>query len=299
MPVRAFPQETVSGRSWSMPLFFVTSLLALFVLSSCGHSNEANRIVSLSPTATEILYAIGAGEKVVAVDDQSTFPASAPRKNISGLHPDVNAVVSYNPDLVVVTTDAQDPNGTNIVSELKNKGIRVLLQPAPRTLEDAYGQIETLGIEAGLKDKAASLVKKMMEDINAVVVSTPKLTRPLKYYHELDTEYNAASSEKFIGSVYELFSLHSIADPLDETGSGYRKMSSSDIIKANPDLIFLADTKCCGQRVSTVAARAGWSQIAAVKRGQVIELDDDIASRWGPRLVDFARAVSNAIKTAK
>jgi iron complex transport system substrate-binding protein len=113
-------------------------------------------------------------------------------------------------------------------------------------------------------------------------------------YHELDNTYYSASSKSFIGSVYALLGLDNIADPADSAGTGYPQLSAEGIVKANPDLIVLADSKCCQQTAATVGARPGWASIAAVKNGTVVTVDDDIASRWGPRVVELVKTVAAA-----
>jgi iron complex transport system substrate-binding protein len=111
-------------------------------------------------------------------------------------------------------------------------------------------------------------------------------------YHELDPTYYTATSKTFIGSVYKLFGFRDIADAADTTGSGYPQLSGEYIIEQNPQIVVLADTRCCQQTDASVAARPGWSTIAAVQHDRVVGVDDSIASRWGPRIVQFARAVA-------
>jgi iron complex transport system substrate-binding protein len=120
-------------------------------------------------------------------------------------------------------------------------------------------------------------------------------TRGVSYYHELDQKLFSVTSNTFIGEVYSLVGLRNIADAVKEAGNDYPQLSAEYIIRADPDVIFLADTKCCGQSARTVAARAGWNGIAAVRSGAIVELDDDIASRWGPRVVDYLRIVADAL----
>ena len=121
--------------------------------------------------------------------------------------------------------------------------------------------------------------------------------KKLTFYHEADNTYYSATSKSFLGSIYALAGLSNIADASDD-GTGYPQLSSEKIVAANPDLIFLADAKCCGQPQATVASRPGWSNIAAVKNNNVVALDDDIASRWGPRIVDLLRVVTDAAQKA-
>ncbi len=249
-------------------------------------------VVSLSPTATEMLFAIGAGDQVVAVDDQSNYPAEAPTTDLSGFTPNVEAIAAFEPDLVVISFDPGD-----LVSALEALGIPVLLQPAAVSLDDVYAQIEQLGAATGNLAEAASLVAQIRTEIDEIVASVPDRAEPLTYYHELDPTFYSATSATFIGQVYSLLGLDNIADPADADGFGYPQLSAEYILDQDPDLIFLADTKCCGQSPETVAERPGWSELTAVKTGAVIPLDDDIASRWGPRVVEFLRTVAEAVSS--
>ncbi|MCA1670665.1 MAG: ABC transporter substrate-binding protein, partial [Actinobacteria bacterium] len=118
---------------------------------------------------------------------------------------------------------------------------------------------------------------------------------PPTYYHELDQTYFSVTSDTFIGQVYSLVGLRNIAGEAKGAGSQYPQLSAEFIIKSDPDIIFLADTKCCDQTAATVSKRPGWGGIDAVENEAIVELDDDIASRWGPRVVDYLRAVVEAI----
>ena len=255
---------------------------------------QPKKIVSLSPSATEDLFAIGAGGQVVAVDDQSNFPANAPKTALSGFKPDPEGIAKLNPDLVVVSYDS-----SKVVEQLGKLNIPVLWFDAPNTLDDAYGQITALGTATGHTDQAATEVADMKQKIAAAIAATKKPASPLKYYYEVGTPGNyTATSKTFIGSILSQFGMTNIADAADKTGGGYPQLSDEYLVTAAPDLIFLSDTKCCQQTVATVTARPGWSAIPAVKnaaKGAVVGLDDDIASRWGPRLVDLVQQVSDAV----
>jgi iron complex transport system substrate-binding protein len=238
-----------------------------------------------------MLFAIAAGSQVVAVDDQSTFPSNAPVTKLSGFQPNVEAIASYAPDLVVA---ADDTGG--IVHGLGALNVPILIEPAAKNLDDSYRQIEHLGAATGRVTDASALEKKMRSDLAAIVASLPRPAKQLKVYHELDDTYYSATSATFIGQVYELLGLKNIADGATAAAPDYPQLSAEYIVSSSPDLIVLADTKCCHQDMSTVAARPGWSSIAAVKSGQVVGVDDDIASRWGPRVVDFLRAIAPHVK---
>jgi iron complex transport system substrate-binding protein len=257
-------------------------------------NHRPERIVSLSASSTEALFAIGAGKQVVAVDDQSNFPAEAPKTTLSGLTPNVEAIAAYQPDLVIVQGDAND-----LVAGMDKLHRPVLILPAAKTFDDVFAQFTLLGKATGHGKDASDLATKTRDDITKIVSDLPKPAKTLTYYHELTTELYTATSKTFIGQVYNLFGLTNIADPADTVDSGgYPKLSAEAVLKANPDLIFLADTKCCGQNASTVGTRPGWSTLKAVQSGHVVTLDDDLASRWGPRIVDLVRAVADAVGKA-
>ena len=244
-------------------------------------------IVSLSPTGTEDLFAVGAGAQVIAVDDQSDYPKKAPHTTLSGYTPNVEAIAGYKPDLVVVSNDIG-----GIVASLERLKITVLLEPAADNVAQAYDEIRQLGIATGHKATGTKVVGSMERTLTTILRSVPKAQRHLSLYHELDPTYYSATSATFIGRIYKLFGFKNIADAADTTHSGYPQLSAEYIVASNPAIIVLADSVCCGQKALTVAARPGWSSIAAVKRGRVIAVDDNVASRWGPRIVDFARAIA-------
>ena len=250
-------------------------------------TQKPHRIVSLSPTATEMLYAIDAGGQVVAVDDQSNYPSSAPMTKLSGFQPNVEAIASYTPDLVV----ASDDTG-GIVHGLGALNIPILIETSAKNLNDTYAQINQLGVATGHPAEADAVVKKMRSDVASLLASISKPARQLKVYHELDDTYYSATSATFIGQIYALMGLKNIADGATPATPDYPQLSAEYIVSASPDLIVLADTNCCHQDINTVSARPGWRSIAAVKSGQVVGVDDDIASRWGPRVVDFMRAIA-------
>jgi iron complex transport system substrate-binding protein len=247
-------------------------------------------IVSMSATHTEMLYAIGAGNQIVAVDAFSNFPDGAPVTDLTGFAPNIEAIIGYDTDLVV--TDG-DWDGTSM-GALTDLGVPVLILPAALTLEDVYTQIDLLGIATGHVDEAAAVVADMQTEIATVLDSLPRSGETLTIYHELDSTYYSVTSETFIGHIYSLMGLENIADAVGEGAFGYPQLSEEYILEQDPDLILLADTICCGMTGETLRDRPGWSTLTAVQNGAVVELDDDIASRWGPRIVEHIQAVAEA-----
>lgn len=271
---------------------FVAVVVAVAVSADARTTAVPHRIISLSPSATESLFAIGAGKQVIAVDDQSDYPKRAPRTTLSGYTPNVEAIAGYQPDLVVLSGD---PGG--VVEGLRRLGVRVLLQEAPTNLAGAYAEIRQLGAVTGHTKAATKLARRMKSQIAAIVKAARKPR--LSVYHELDPTYYSATSRTFIGRIYKLFGLRNIADSATTTGSDYPQLSAEYILAANPSLIVLADTRCCAQNAAAVARRPGWSNLAAVRRHAVVGIDDSVASRWGPRIVSFVRAVGKALKNAR
>ncbi len=254
---------------------------------------QPTHIVSLSPTATEMLFAIGADQQVTAVDSLSNYPEDAPKTDLSAFKPNAEAIAAKNPDLVVLSNDTN-----KIIDQLTKLKIPVYLASAAKTLEDTYTQLTDLGKLTGHAAEGADAAKRIKDEVAKLVKDVPQRTKKLKYYYELDQSFFSVTSKTFIGSLFTMIGLENIADPADANGSagGYPQLSAESIIKANPDLIFLADTKCCQQSADTVKTRPGWGNIVAVENGKVIALDDDVASRWGPRVVELLRTVADAVR---
>ena len=249
------------------------------------------KIVSLSPTATELLFAVGAGRQVAAVDSYSDYPAEAPTTDIAAYEPNVEAIAAYQPDLVIYTYDPGD-----LQKSLDKLHIPALMQPAAVTIEDVYAQLLQTGQVTGHDAEAQAAVNDLRAQVAAVVADVGDAGAGMTYYYELDDTYYSLTSDTFVGNLLGQLGLRNIADEAKGASSGYPQLSGEYIVAANPDLILLADTKCCGQDATSVAKRAGWQGLTAVQHGGVVELDDDIASRWGPRIVQLLQQVAAAIK---
>jgi iron complex transport system substrate-binding protein len=260
-------------------------------------TKQPSAIISLSPTATEDLFAIGAGGQVKAVDKNSDYPAEAPHSDIDAYQLNTEAVAAKQPDLIVASglTDAQ-------LGQFKKLQIPVIVESAATDLQQAYDQLTALGQATGHAAKAAEVVAGMKQQVSAIVDDTPKPpSDAASYYYELDQTFYSVTSDTFIGKVLGLLGLKSIADAAKGAAAsgGYPQLSAEFVLRADPTIVFLADTLCCKQSVTTLARRPGWSALAALQQGQVVALNDDIASRWGPRIVDLLRTAAAAVKTAE
>lgn len=248
---------------------------------------QPTAIISLSPTSTEMLFALGAGEQVVAVDDFSNFPPEAPTSDLSGFNPNVEAVLGYEPDLVVIQNDSND-----LVAGLTEAGVAVLQFDAANDFQAAFDQMEALGAATG--NDAEALVAEIQADLDAAAAGAG-VESELTYYHELSADLFSATSATFIGEIYGLFGLENIADAADADATGYPQLSKEYIVEQDPDYVFLACTLFCGETAESFCGREGFGDLTACVEGNVVELDDDVASRWGPRMVDFAESVADAL----
>ena len=246
------------------------------------------KIVSLSPAATEILFAVGAGEQVIAVDSYSYFPDNTPVTDLSGWDPNVEAVLAFEPDLVVISNDAND-----LVASLTALDIPVLVSPAPADIEGGYAAMAELGLVTGHVDETAVAVATMRSEIVAAMAASPDVA--VRIYHELDDTYFSASSFGFIGAVYAEMGATNIADEADADGYGFPQLTEEYIVEADPELIIITDQ--VAYTVEDVLARPGWGEIAAVKNGNVVVVNADVASRWGPRLPQFIASVAEALSS--
>lgn len=274
----------------------VIALLAIAAsippMAHADMSAQPKKIISLSPSATEDLFAIGAGSQVIAVDDLSNYPKSAPMSKLSAYDPNVEAIAAYSPDLVIMNSTATKE--ADVAAQLQSLGIKVYTETSPNSIAGAYSEISDLGAATGHTSEATTLISSMKKSI-AEIIKTARKTSPVSFFHEVDNTNYSATSKTFVGHVYADFNLTNIADSAKlADASGYPQLQNEYIIKANPHIIFLSDAQY-GESSKTVATRVGWSHISAVAKKHVIALPADIPSRWGPRLVDFYRFVASSI----
>jgi iron complex transport system substrate-binding protein len=255
-------------------------------------AKKPTKIISLSPSATEIFYAVGAGSQILAVDNLSNFPAGTPVSEISAFEPSVEAILAKKPDLVLLSIDST--KAPQIRNALVKLGIPVLMEKAPATLQDVYAENTLL---AKVTDRQAGAVKlnaSMAKSIKEILAKAKKSSK-IRIFHELDDTYFSATSNTFIGKVYKSFGAVNIADAAaGADNSGYPQLSAEYLLKSDPQVIFLADAQY-GVTADSVSKRAGWSEISAVKNKKIVELPADIPSRWGPRLVDFYKLIGASL----
>jgi iron complex transport system substrate-binding protein len=278
----------------SVVLITITAIGAAFTPSiSHAATTSPRRIISLSPSATEDLFAIGAGKQVVAVDNLSNYPANAPITKLDAFTPNVEAIAKYKPDLVVLQSSAT--KAVAVKAALEKLKIKVFFEVTPSDINGAYTEIQALGTATGKGVQATKVITAMKTAI-AQAITSGKQSNQTAIFHEVDSTLYSATSKTFIGHVYSDFNTLNIADAADTADSfGYPQLTNEYLLKANPQVIFLGDE----QKISQVASRAGWSRIEAVAKKQIFALPADIPSRWGPRLVDFYQFVAKCLMSIK
>lgn len=247
---------------------------------------EPTAILSLSPSITEMLYAVGAGDQVAAVDTSSNFPPEAPVTDLSGFRPNVEAIGALEPDLVFLARDRDD-----VVATLEGVGVTVVLLEAPETLDEVYDQIDIVAAATGHAEEGVAVASQVEADIDELLAGVPERDDPLTYFYELTDAYNTLTSDTFAGAVLGLAGLENIADGVGPEAGSFPQLTAEYVLQSDPDVVFIAHSDGSVPTADEIAARPGWSHLTAVEEGHVVPLDPDIASRWGPRVLDLLEAV--------
>jgi iron complex transport system substrate-binding protein len=245
----------------------------------------AQRVVSLAPSNTEILFAIGAGAQVVGRDDFSNFPEEALKlPTVGGSFSGYNeeAIVNLAPDLVL----AAEINSPEQVKALEDLGLTVYLLPNPLNLVEMYSNLMLVGRLTGQESNAEALVKVLKGRVEAVEQKAAAVTeRPMVFYELDSTDPSApytAGPGTFIDALIGLAGGQNIAAAMD---APWGQLSIEEIVVQDPAIILLGDA-AYGVTVESVGERTGWGELSAVKNGKIYPFNDDLVSRPGPRLVD-------------
>jgi iron complex transport system substrate-binding protein len=248
------------------------------------------RIVSLSATHTEVLYEIGVGDRIIATDVFSDHPAAAlETEKVDAFNLSVEAVAALDPDLVILSYDPGDA-----MSGFAALGIPAVLfaPPGPTDLDGVYAEWLDLGRASGQTESAEALVAQVSRDIDLIVDDLPQTLRSFTYFIELDSTLFTVAPGSLLDTVFGMLGMTNVIGP---DAGPFPQVSTEFLLDADPDFVFLADTVCCGQTAETVAARPGWDEMSAVQNGNVVELDDSIASRWSHRIVELFRVVAKEV----
>jgi iron complex transport system substrate-binding protein len=256
--------------------------------------SPAQRIVSLAPSNTEILYAIGAGSQLVGRDPLSDFPAEALSVADIGdtfIQLNTELVISLEPDLVL----AAEITPPEQVAQLEQLGVQVYWLTNPTDFEGLYANLITVGQLTGHDQDAAAAAESLRTRITAIQTAvTDVANKPIVFY-EVDglTDPNApytAGTGTFIDLVINAAGGQNAAAAVQ----GYKQLSIEELLVQNPDFILLGDS-AYGATPESVGQRAGWGQLAAVQANQVLPFDDNLMSRPGPRLVDAVEQLAQLL----
>lgn len=253
-------------------------------------TSQPQRIIVLSASLTEMVYAIGAGDQVVAVDSYSDHPAGTPVTDLSAFRPNVEAIGAYEPDLVLV---ARDTDG--LVDSLTSVGIPSLVLPSAVDLDEVGEQIETIGAATGHESAASELSTALRSEIDAQFERGSGAAAGETYFYEMSDDYRTLTSDTFVGSIFSGLGMVNIADGVDPGAGAYPQLSAEFVLAENPDRIFVAHTDGSEPTLDELAARPGWDRLDAVVDGKVTRLDVEIASRWGPRITEVVASVVDAV----
>ena len=264
----------------SVPACIGATLAPLLPPPASAASPLPTRILSLSPSATQMLYAIGAGRQVVGVDKYSTWPPGAPRTKLTGYELDAEAYLYLHPDLVVLAFSEG-----SVIGQLAKLHIRALLLPPAATMAQVDAQLAELGQVTGHAGRARAVKKSLAARAAAAVRSARGRGKGETYYIELGPGYYTATSKTFIGTELSLFGLEDIADPAGKA-TMWPQISAEYVLKEDPGYVFLADIVCCHQTPSSFAKRPGFALLRAVELHHVVAVNDSFAQEWGPHSIE-------------
>ena len=254
-------------------------------------TQEPAKIVSLTPSTTEILFALGAGDRIVGkVEDLSLYPpeaAAIPDVAKFG-EVDVEKIVSLETDLVIAGGNSFNP--PDKIAQLRELGVPVLVVYAP-DIETVFADIELTGAAIGNAAGAKDLTTSMRAGFDQVAAATSALEKPRVFY-ELDAtrEIYTAADDSFLAKMIELAG----GQPITTGSTTSFEIPLETLVTADPEVILLGDA-AYGATAEAVAARPGWNVMTAVKGGQIRPVDDVVITRPGPRLVEGLKLLAVAI----
>ncbi|MBC7263327.1 MAG: cobalamin-binding protein [Chloroflexi bacterium] len=255
-------------------------------------AGSVERIVSLSPSNTEILFALGLGDRVVGVTDFCDYPPEAASiEKIGGIEPNLEKILALEPDLVLAIGGSRQ---LETVAKLKELGLKVLVL-APTDLEGIYHDIQLVADACGVPEAGAALVQEMQTRVQSVLDTVASTNTRPKIFYELDATDPNRPWTPGPGTWHDKFiSMAGGVNIAANAEAAWAQYSSEDIIAQNPDVILLGDA-LWGISPEMVAARPGWDAITAVRNGAVYPIDDNLISRPGPRVVQGLETLARLI----
>lgn len=252
------------------------------------------RIVSLSPAATEILFAVGAEDQIVARTNLCNYPPEAQKLpavgGFDGKLFSLENIISFKPDFVYLTEGMHD----HLVEPLTAYGIKVYVSKA-QSLDDVLGEIQTIAEITGHKENGAKCVASIKAEFRQAQEESKKLAahKPSVYWEIWNAPYMSIGNDSFLNEIIEVAGLENIFGALKQK---YPVVSEESIIAAGPEMILYASDAPLSK--GDFLKRGSWKNIPAIKNGRIYQIDADLMTRPGPRVGKAALALSALAKEA-
>ncbi|WP_174734600.1 ABC transporter substrate-binding protein [Mesobacillus harenae] len=255
---------------------------------------KPEKIVSLIPSNTEIAFGLGLGEQVVGVSDFDNFPEeTAQKEKIGGMEFNIEKIISLSPDLVLAHASSAH-NSEAGLQQLRDAGITVLVVNDATNFEEVYESIQMVGKASGESEKADELVADMKEKLDGIKNKAAEINEADRksVFVEVSPapEIYTAGTNTFMDEMLKLINAENVV-----TEEGWPKMDPEAVIEKNPDVIITTHGYYTENPVENVMSRDGWQDITAVTNKQVVDVDSDMVTRTGPRLVEGVEALAKAI----
>lgn len=313
---------------------WLTAVLATFLLTACGTSDDAKKdettpatektdkaeteqadeeafpvtltdavgnditlekapetIVSMIPSNTEILFALGLNEEIIGVNDWDDYPEEALKKEkIGGMEFNVEKIISMNPEIVFAHESMLGTSDEGL-QQLRDAGLNVFVVKNAADFEQTYKTIETIGQATGKTEEAEAIVDEMKAKVEEVITKTQAVENKKRVFVETSDapEIYAPGKNTFMQEMLDMIGAENIV-----TGEGWVMISPEEIVNQDPDVIIVMYSYV-PDIVESVKKRDGFSNVTAVKEDAVVQVDENLTSRTGPRLAHGLEEVARAI----
>ena len=308
-------------------IFALIFVLSVFLLAACGSADEKNElkdndntevsqteafpltitddlgnevtieekpetVVSILPSVTETLFALGLDEEIIGVSDYDTYPEAALEKDkIGDMDMNPEKIISLNPDVAFLSKYNFD-NHLDTIKQFEELGIKVVIIDTEESFEATYASIELIGKITGQTEEAEEVVSSMKEELAAIEEKASKITEKKKVWVEVSPQPDiyTAGQDTFMNEMLNIIGAENAA-----TGEGWYSANEEEAVQLNPDVIIVTYGDFVEKAVEQVLGRNGWQEVTAVKNKAVYDVDSDMTTRTGPRLVDGVEELGKAI----
>ena len=313
---------------WRKTGFFaIIFVLSVFLLAACGSTDQNNEsadkdqtqttqsdafpvtivddlgndvtieekpetVVSILPSVTETLFALGLDEEIIGVSDFDNYPEAALEKDkIGDMEMNAEKIISLNPDVAFLSKYNYE-NHADTIKQFEELGIEVVIIDTEESFEATYKSIELIGTITGQTEEAEEVVSSMKEQLAEIEEKASQITEKKKVWVEVSAQPDiyTAGQNTFMNEMLNLLGAENAA-----TGEGWYSVNEEEAVQLNPDVIIVTYGDYVENAVEQVTSRAGWQEVTAVKNEAVYSVDSDMTTRTGPRLVDGVEELGKAI----